>query len=108
MAVAGIRFRDFELCVQYLLKVRIAELEKQPLLGNGYVTLNIGAGVRSCFFLCGPCRCYYKEDQPQLRESPETEDSRVGVRWPPACEDLSSGTEERPPLEAVTEQHSEC
>jgi hypothetical protein len=35
--------------VQYLLKARIAELEKQPLLGNGYVTRNIGAGVSGVF-----------------------------------------------------------
>jgi hypothetical protein len=30
--------------------------------------------------------------------------SEVGVRWPPACTDVSSEAEERPPLEALTEQ----
>jgi hypothetical protein len=28
------------------------------------------------------------------------------VRWPPACEDVSSGLEERPSLEAATKQRS--
>jgi hypothetical protein len=29
------------------------------------------------------------------------------VRWPPACEDVSPGVEERPMLEDVTEQSSD-
>jgi hypothetical protein len=29
------------------------------------------------------------------------------VRWPPACEDVSPGAEERPLLEASTKQHGE-
>jgi hypothetical protein len=29
------------------------------------------------------------------------------VRWPPACEDVSSGVEERPLLGDVTKQRSE-
>jgi hypothetical protein len=29
------------------------------------------------------------------------------VRWPPACEDVRPGAEERPPLEDVTKQSSE-
>jgi hypothetical protein len=29
------------------------------------------------------------------------------VRWPPACEDVSPGAEERPLLEDVTKQRSE-
>jgi hypothetical protein len=28
----------------------------------------------------------------------------VGVRWSPGCKDVSPEAEERPPLEAVTEQ----
>jgi hypothetical protein len=29
------------------------------------------------------------------------------VRWPPACEDVSPGAQERPLLEDVTQQRSE-
>jgi hypothetical protein len=29
------------------------------------------------------------------------------VRWTPACEDMRTRAEERPPLEEVTEHHSE-
>jgi hypothetical protein len=29
------------------------------------------------------------------------------VTWPPACEDMSPGAEERPPLEGVIKQSSE-
>jgi hypothetical protein len=35
------------------------------------------------------------------------EEYEVGVRWPPACEDVSPGAKERPLLEAVTKQRSE-
>jgi hypothetical protein len=31
----------------------------------------------------------------------------VGVRWPPACEDVSQEAEKRPLFEAVTKQRSE-
>jgi hypothetical protein len=31
-------------------------------------------------------------------------DYKAGVRWSPACEDVSPGAEERPLLEAVTKQ----
>jgi hypothetical protein len=36
--------------VEYLLKVRTVELDKQPLLGNGCVTRNNGVTVGSSFF----------------------------------------------------------
>jgi hypothetical protein len=36
--------------VAYLRKVKIVELEKQPLLGNGYETRNNGITVRSSSF----------------------------------------------------------
>jgi hypothetical protein len=37
----------------------------------------------------------------------QLEDYEVGVRWPPACEDVSPEAEERPLLEDVTKQHGE-
>jgi hypothetical protein len=37
----------------------------------------------------------------------QLEELEVDVRWPPACEDMSPGTEERPLLEDVTKQSSE-
>jgi hypothetical protein len=37
----------------------------------------------------------------------QVEEQEVGVRWPPACEDVSPGAEERPLLENVTKQRSE-
>jgi hypothetical protein len=42
------------------------------------------------------------QDQLPLRDSLET-----GVKWPPACEDVSPVAEERPLLEDVTKQRSE-
>jgi hypothetical protein len=35
------------------------------------------------------------------------EEKGVGVRWLPACEDVSPGAEEHPLLEDTTKQHSE-
>jgi hypothetical protein len=50
----------------------------------------------------------YKEEHMSLRESAEAAVRRVGyVRWPPACEDVSPGAEDRPFLEDVTKQSSE-
>jgi hypothetical protein len=34
----------------------------------------------------------------------EEEVGEFGVRWSPACEDVSPEAEERPPFEAVTKQ----
>jgi hypothetical protein len=36
-----------------------------------------------------------------------SEEQEVGVRWPPACEDVNPGAEERPLLEDFTKQRSE-
>jgi hypothetical protein len=48
-----------------------------------------------------------KEDQLPLRESLETTAVRMlvlGVRTPPACQDVSPGAEEHPLLEAAVKQ----
>jgi hypothetical protein len=37
----------------------------------------------------------------------QLEEQEVGVRWSPACEDVSPEAEERPLLEAVTKQRNE-
>jgi hypothetical protein len=37
----------------------------------------------------------------------QLEEWEVGVIWPPACEDVRPGAEERPLLEDVTKQHSD-
>jgi hypothetical protein len=34
-------------------------------------------------------------------------EEEIGVRWPPACEDVSPGAGERPPLEDVTKRNTE-
>jgi hypothetical protein len=41
-----------------------------------------------------------------VRDNPESAlvSSKVGVRWSPAYKDVSREAEERPPLEALTEQ----
>jgi hypothetical protein len=51
----------------------------------------------------------YKEDQLTLRDSLEMAVRRVGAwcEWAPACEDVSSGVEERPLLEDFAKQRSE-
>jgi hypothetical protein len=47
----------------------------------------------------------YKEGQLPLRVlRRQLEVEEVGVRWPPACEDVSSEADERPLLEDVTKQ----
>jgi hypothetical protein len=37
----------------------------------------------------------------------QLERQQIGVRWPPACEDVSPRTENRPLLEDITKQRSE-
>jgi hypothetical protein len=37
----------------------------------------------------------------------QLEEGEVGVRWPPACEDMRLVAEERPLLEATTKQRRE-
>jgi hypothetical protein len=37
----------------------------------------------------------------------QLEEYEVGVRWPPACEDVSPGAKERPLLQGVTNRRSE-
>jgi hypothetical protein len=45
----------------------------------------------------------YNEGKLSLRETAE----EVGVKWPPVCEDVSLGAEDRPLLEDITKQSSE-
>jgi hypothetical protein len=56
--------------VAYLLKARTVEPEKQPILGNSYVTRN-GAIVGTVFSVRS-VPSLYKEDQLPLLVSPET------------------------------------
>jgi hypothetical protein len=51
----------------------------------------------------------YNEDELPLQHSLEAAVRRVGgwLKWPPAFEDVSPGTEERPLLEDVTKQLSD-
>jgi hypothetical protein len=51
----------------------------------------------------------YNEDQLPLRESLETAVRRVevGVRWPPACEDVKPGSRGSSTVESVTKQRRE-
>jgi hypothetical protein len=58
---------------------------EKPLSGNGCVIRNNGVTVGSF-----------------LRQKSQEEE--VGVRWPPACEDVSPRAEERPLLEDVTKK----
>jgi hypothetical protein len=94
------RHTKFESIVAYLLKARILEPENQPLLGNDYVTPNNVITLEDVFSVWSVPRLY-NEDQLPLEEL------EVGVRWPPACENLSPGAEQRPLLEDVTKQRSE-
>jgi hypothetical protein len=54
-------------------------------------------------------KLYYKDERDKRTsvEKTELEEWEVVVRWPPACEDVSPGTEEPPLLEDVTQQRSE-
>jgi hypothetical protein len=80
-----------------------------PLLGKcGSVitvtSLNNEATVGGCV-LCWVSAGVYKK---AVRTSPVESLQReyeVGVRWSPACENVSLETEESPPLEVVTKQH---
>jgi hypothetical protein len=58
--------------------------------------------MEETFFVWSMPRLY---NETVLRQ--QSEEWEVGVRWPPACEDVSPGAEERPLLEAVTKQRSE-
>jgi hypothetical protein len=71
------------------------EAEKQPLLGNDCIARNNGVTVSKSSCHYGRVLLWQLEEQ------------EVGVRGPPACEDVSPGAEERPLLEAVTKQRSE-
>jgi hypothetical protein len=96
--------------VAYLFKARTAEPEKQPLLGNSSVKCNSGISVGSGVFCAVRAEATYNEDHLPLRHSHEravNKSREAGVRWPPACGDMSLGAEERPLLEDVTKQHSE-
>jgi hypothetical protein len=47
-------YTEYKNAVPYLLKVRIVEAEKKPLVGNGCVTRNKGVTVGSGVF-CAIC-----------------------------------------------------
>jgi hypothetical protein len=59
-------------------------------------------------YLFGPCRGYIKRTSCQYEGAMrrQLEESEFGVRWPPACKDVSPGAEERPLLEEVTKQRN--
>jgi hypothetical protein len=94
--------------VAYLLKARIVEPKKQPLLGSDCAThnngVNVGSGVfyevhansyvmqqqKNCWERCllwGLCRCYITRTSYNYNRvmNEQSEEWDVGVRWLPAC-----------------------
>jgi hypothetical protein len=63
--------------VAYLLKARTVEPEKQPLVGNSYVTHTLEQLLEAVFSVW-PMPSLCKEGQLPLRESLETAVRRVG------------------------------
>jgi hypothetical protein len=92
--------------VAYLLKAKTVEPEKQQFLGNGCVTRKNGV-MLEVVFSCGPCWGYIARTscdcERVLRR--QLEEWKVSARCPPACEDVSPGTQ--PLSENVTKQRSE-
>jgi hypothetical protein len=94
------------------------EPERWSLLGNGSANAHCWAMAHTshvvttieelleAVFLCSPCQYFLKESALHLDVvwSLQLVSSEVAVRWSPACKDMSSEAEERPSLEAVTEQ----
>jgi hypothetical protein len=78
--------------VVHLFKAGITELQKQPLLSNGCETRNSGVNVGNGVFRTVRAEATQREG---VRRR-QLEEYEFGVRWPPACEDVSPGAEKRP------------